>query len=44
MPAELHVGPGGFHVFNLMTPHTSLAQAVMATRNAGVAQALRGRE
>lgn len=38
--AELHVWPGGFHGFDLMAPHTALAQAMTAARNAWVARIL----
>jgi acetyl esterase/lipase len=36
--AELHVWPGGFHGFDVLASHTSLAQAMTATRNAWVAR------
>ncbi|MFZ3561451.1 MULTISPECIES: alpha/beta hydrolase [unclassified Streptomyces] len=38
--AELHVWPGGFHGFDVTAPHTALAHAMTATRNAWVARAL----
>jgi len=38
--AELHVWPGGFHGFDLMAPHTAIAQAMTAARNAWVARVL----
>lgn len=38
--AELHVWPGGFHGFDLIAPHTVLAQVAIATRNAWVARLL----
>lgn len=38
--AELHVWPGGFHGFDLMAPHTAIAQAMTTTRNAWVARLL----
>lgn len=38
--AELHVWPGGFHGFDLMAPHTALAQAMTQARNAWVARIL----
>ncbi|GAB3162249.1 alpha/beta hydrolase [Myceligenerans halotolerans] len=38
--AELHVWPGGFHGFDMMAPHTALAQAMTAARNAWVARIL----
>ncbi|MDN5546013.1 alpha/beta hydrolase [Brevibacterium aurantiacum] len=38
--AELHVWPGGFHGFDMMAPHTALAQAMMATRTAWLARIL----
>jgi acetyl esterase/lipase len=37
---ELHVWPGGFHGFDVVAPHTALAQAATATRNAWVAKLL----
>lgn len=37
---ELHVWPGGFHGFDLIAPHTALAQAAIGTRNAWVARIL----
>ncbi|MFF8285202.1 alpha/beta hydrolase [Streptomyces albus] len=39
--AELHVWPGGFHGFDLTAPHTALAHAMTAARNAWVARTLR---
>ncbi|WP_036960363.1 alpha/beta hydrolase [Promicromonospora kroppenstedtii] len=38
--AELHVWPGGFHGFDLMAPHTVLAQAMRAARDSWVARTL----
>lgn len=38
--AELHVWPGGFHGFDLMAPHTAIAQAMTTTRNAWIARLL----
>ncbi|MFI6816187.1 alpha/beta hydrolase [Nonomuraea sp. NPDC050328] len=38
--AELHVWPGGFHGYDLAAPHSALAQATVATRNAWVAKIL----
>jgi acetyl esterase/lipase len=38
--AELHVWPGGFHGFDLMAPHTELAQAMTAARDAWVGRVL----
>lgn len=38
--AELHVWPGGFHGFDLMAPHTALAQAMTAARDAWVGRIL----
>ena len=38
--AELHVWPGGFHGFDLMAPHTAIAQAMTAARTAWVARLL----
>ena len=38
--AELHVWPGGFHGFDMMAPHTALAQAMTAARTAWVARLL----
>jgi acetyl esterase/lipase len=38
--AELHVWPGGFHGFDLMAPHTALAQAMTAARTAWVQRLL----
>ena len=38
--AELHVWPGGFHGFDLMAPHTALAQAMTAARTAWVRRLL----
>ncbi|WP_106816668.1 alpha/beta hydrolase [Microbacterium timonense] len=38
--AELHVWPGGFHGFDIMAPHTALAQAMTAARDAWVARIL----
>jgi acetyl esterase/lipase len=38
--AELHVWPGGFHGFDVAAPHTALAQAATAARNAWVARLL----
>jgi acetyl esterase/lipase len=38
--AELHVWPGGFHGFDLMAPHSAIAQAMTATRTAWVARLL----
>ena len=38
--AELHVWPGGFHGFDLMAPHSALAQAMTAARTAWVARLL----
>jgi acetyl esterase/lipase len=38
--AELHVWPGGFHGFDLVAPHTALAQAAITTRNTWVAKLL----
>ncbi|WP_242657060.1 alpha/beta hydrolase fold domain-containing protein [Mycobacterium talmoniae] len=38
--AELHVWPGGFHGFDLIAPHTALAHAAAAARNAWVARLL----
>ncbi|GEB47923.1 alpha/beta hydrolase [Streptomyces cacaoi] len=38
--AELHIWPGGFHGFDLTAPHTALAHAMTATRNAWVARTL----
>ncbi|GAB1811954.1 alpha/beta hydrolase [Mycobacterium sp. MUNTM1] len=38
--AELHVWPGGFHGFDLIAPHTTLAHAATAARNAWVARLL----
>lgn len=40
--AELHVWPGGFHGFDLTAPHTALAHAMTAARNAWVARTLGG--
>ena len=36
--AELHVWPGGFHGFDIVAPHTALARAAAAVRNAWVAK------
>ncbi|NNG39608.1 alpha/beta hydrolase [Flexivirga sp. ID2601S] len=36
--AELHVWPGGFHGFDMLAPHTAIAQAATAARNAWVAR------
>lgn len=36
--AELHVWPGGFHGFDLIAPHTALAQTAIAVRNNWVAK------
>lgn len=36
--AELHVWPGGFHGFDLIAPHTAVAKAAVAARNAWVAR------
>jgi acetyl esterase/lipase len=36
--AELHVWPGGFHGFDLMAPHTQLAQAARQVRTSWVAR------
>ncbi|WP_137843756.1 alpha/beta hydrolase [Microbacterium sp. 2FI] len=38
--AELHVWPGGFHGFDMMAPHTALAQAMVAARDAWVSRIL----
>lgn len=38
--AELHVWPGGFHGFDMVAPHTALAQAATASRNEWVARLL----
>ncbi|MEU3711159.1 alpha/beta hydrolase [Streptomyces catenulae] len=38
--AELHVWPGGFHGFDMTAPHTAVAQAAVAARNAWVARIL----
>ena len=38
--AELHVWPGGFHGFDLMAPHTAIAQAMTAARDAWVGRVL----
>jgi acetyl esterase/lipase len=38
--AELHVWPGGFHGFDMMAPHTAIAQAMVATRDSWVARVL----
>lgn len=38
--AELHIWPGGFHGFDLTAPHTALAHAMTAARNAWVARTL----
>lgn len=38
--AELHVWPGGFHGFDMMAPHTVLAKASRAARDAWVARTL----
>lgn len=38
--AELHVWPGGFHGFDMMAPHSALAKAARAARDAWVARAL----
>ncbi|MET7508687.1 alpha/beta hydrolase fold domain-containing protein [Streptomyces albidoflavus] len=38
--AELHVWPGGFHGFDLVAPHTAMAQAAVAARDAWVARIL----
>ena len=38
--AELHVWPGGFHGFDMVAPHTALAQSATETRNAWVAKQL----
>lgn len=38
--AELHVWPGGFHGFDMMAPHSALAQAARAARDAWVARVL----
>jgi len=38
--AELHVWPGGFHGFDMVAPHTALARAATARRNAWVATLL----
>ncbi len=38
--AELHIWPGGFHGFGLTAPHTALAHAMTAARNAWVARLL----
>ncbi len=38
--AELHVWPGGFHGFDLMAPHTAIAQAMTAARDAWVGRIL----
>ncbi|MFD0342157.1 alpha/beta hydrolase [Streptomyces sp. NPDC127117] len=38
--AELHIWPGGFHGFDLTAPHTALAHAMTAARNAWVGRTL----
>lgn len=38
--AELHVWPGGFHGFDQIAPHTAIARAMTAARDAWVARAL----
>ncbi|MEU3604688.1 alpha/beta hydrolase [Streptomyces sp. NPDC035033] len=38
--AELHIWPGGFHGFDLTAPHTALAHAMTAARDAWVARTL----
>lgn len=38
--AELHVWPGGFHGFDMMAPHTALAKAMTAARDAWVGRIL----
>ena len=38
--AELHVWPGGFHGFDMMAPHTYLAKAATAARDAWVGRIL----
>jgi acetyl esterase/lipase len=38
--AELHVWPGGFHGFDMMAPHTAIAQAMVAARDSWVARVL----
>ena len=38
--AELHVWPGGFHGFDVMAPHSALAEASTATRTAWIARLL----
>ncbi|QLJ04014.1 alpha/beta hydrolase [Streptomyces sp. NEAU-sy36] len=38
--AELHVWPGGFHGFDMVAPHTAIAQAAVSARNAWVARIL----
>ncbi|MCW4457740.1 alpha/beta hydrolase [Microbacterium sp. MPKO10] len=38
--AELHVWPGGFHGFDMMAPHTAIAQSMTAARDAWVTRAL----
>jgi acetyl esterase/lipase len=40
---ELHVWPGGFHGFDMVAPHTGLAQAAAAVRSAWVAKLLASR-
>jgi len=39
--AELHVWPGGFHGFDVAAPHSALARACTAARNAWVARQIR---
>ena len=38
--AELHVWPGGFHGFDTIAPHTAIAQAMTAARDAWVAKVM----
>lgn len=38
--AELHVWPGGFHGFDILAPHTAIAHAMRAARNAWVTRVL----
>lgn len=38
--AELHVWPGGFHGFDMIAPHTELAQAAVAARDAWISRLL----
>lgn len=42
VPVELHLWPGGFHGFDIVAPHTALAQASRATRLGYLRRAVSG--